>query len=417
MTPPSFPTTLSAVTPKTAHPPADFTTDFESSVQQLRGALTELLAALGADSSAPQGMARRFGINKNLSWKVSKIVHAQDAHAAAQHIPGAAGVDILLEALERAGASDGDVAKVRKALEAYDRMVELHAGDRATLELMLSSTRPDPKQDASRKLAFQGNSAIWGVQARVRFGAQIIGLNEEQPDLLDAVSFGGYVGFRRLRATAEWPLVFKVAISADGTTNTKAWESLDPNAGDAVETTPLMPEFCSPHLPELRVADVPHGRAYVLPEGGVGNTAAIDCTFGWLTRAAAPIYAGTPDEHGAHYYPMNVPAESAQFDLFLHRDLPVRDVPQCVVYSQLENGMGIPSPTHMRYVLPLAETVQELGAPPVVATPLVPRYPQMIRAVMKRAGWNLEDFRAYRISMRYPPIPTVPALRYPLATR
>ena len=37
--------------------------------------------------------------------------------------------------------------------------------------------------------------------------------------------------------------------------------------------------------------------------------------------------------------------------------------------------------------------------------------------VCERLGWNLEDFRGYRVVMNYPPIPTVLILRYPLPER
>lgn len=403
------------MTPKTSpsSPPRDFTADFEASVQGLSGALTEALAAVGADPSAPQAMSRRYGINRNLAWKLSKIVHARDAYAAVRHLPGTAGVGILLEALARAGAEEPEIAGLRDAFTAFEDMVTVHAGDRATLDLMLSSRvgDDDPGVEASRKLAFQGNSAIWGIHAKLRFGTQIVALNPEDPKLIDVASFGGYRGFRRLRADAEWPLVFKVAIKSDGSTNPAVWEPLDPSAGDG---PPLLNAFCSPELPELRPVDVPHGTSYQLPPGGVGNTAAFNCTFGWLTRACNPIYRTDGNDRGAHSYPLNAPAELAQFDLLLHRDLPVTGKPELAIYSRLEEGMGIPTPQSPKYHLTVRERLQDLGDPAVVATPHLPKYSRMMQAVAERAGWNLDEFRGYRFTLRYPPIPTVPTLWYPL---
>lgn len=394
--------------------PRDFAADFESTVQGLCGALTEALAAVGADPGAPQAMSRRYGINRNLAWKLSKIVHARDAYAAVRHLPGTAGVGILLEALAKAGAGEAEIARLRDAFAAFEEMVVVHAGDRATLDLMLSSrvaSDDDPGAEASRKLAFQGNSAIWGIHAKLRFGAQIVALNPEHPELIDVISFGGYQGFRRLRADAEWPLVFKVAISSDGSTNEAAWEPLDPSAGDG---PPLMHDFCSAELPDLRPVDVPHGTSYLLPPGGVGNTAAFDCTFGWLTRACNPIHRTDGNDKGAHSYPLNAPAELAQFDLLLHRDIPVTEKPELVVYSRLEEGMGIPAPQSPKYHLTVREGLQDLGDPAVVATPHLPRYSRMMQAATERAGWDLREFRGYRFTLRYPPIPTVPTLSYPL---
>ena len=63
----------------------------------------------------------------------------------------------------------------------------------------------------------------------------------------------------------------------------------------------------------------------------------------------------------------------------------------------------------------VAETVHDLGqSPPVVATPDISQYPLMVNRAFDRLGWNLDEFRGYRLTMRYPPIPTSAVLRYPL---
>ena len=50
-------------------------------IQAVRGALTELLVTAGADPERPQAVARRFGLNKNLAWKVCKIINSPDLYA------------------------------------------------------------------------------------------------------------------------------------------------------------------------------------------------------------------------------------------------------------------------------------------------------------------------------------------------
>ena len=51
-------------------------------VRTVRGAFTELLISVGADPSDPQAMSRKFGLNKNLAWKISKIIQADDPSVA-----------------------------------------------------------------------------------------------------------------------------------------------------------------------------------------------------------------------------------------------------------------------------------------------------------------------------------------------
>jgi len=81
-------------------------------MQNVRGALTELLASLGENPRLPQDVSRRHGINKNLAWKVCKIINSTDVYASAQHGPGPGGIRILLRAFEKAGAPEEALAAV-----------------------------------------------------------------------------------------------------------------------------------------------------------------------------------------------------------------------------------------------------------------------------------------------------------------
>ena len=82
-----------------------FDQDLDNAFQRIRGTLTELLSSVNADATRPQDLARRFGVNKNLAWKVARIVSVTEPHAAIPHMPGASGMETLLGAMESAGAS------------------------------------------------------------------------------------------------------------------------------------------------------------------------------------------------------------------------------------------------------------------------------------------------------------------------
>jgi hypothetical protein len=47
----------------------------------------------------------------------------------------------------------------------------------------------------------------------------------------------------------------------------------------------------------------------------------------------------------------------------------------------------------------------------------VPFYRAMIQSVFSRVGWNAHDFHGFRLSMHYPPIPTLALYRYELPER
>jgi hypothetical protein len=52
-----------------------------------------------------------------------------------------------------------------------------------------------------------------------------------------------------------------------------------------------------------------------------------------------------------------------------------------------------------------------------MSTPLIPEYPKMVQSVFDHLSWDARDFAAYRFSMRYPPIPAVCVVSFPLAER
>src|SRR5262245_47686055 len=113
--------------------------DCREVLQALRGQLIDLYASMNLDPDQPQEVARRLRLNKNLTWKVSKIINAADGLSAIPHVPGAAGMEILLTGLESAGATRSNIDAVRETLERFDKVVARHAGDRAHLDLILDS--------------------------------------------------------------------------------------------------------------------------------------------------------------------------------------------------------------------------------------------------------------------------------------
>src|SRR5438105_13586056 len=132
----------------------------------LRAALIDALVAVKTDIGRPTTIARRLGLDKNLAWRIARIANAPDPYSASQHVPGDAGIDILVRGLQRGGATDDVVERVRTAFGAFRQTVKEHLDDRATFELALDNLgrgADGEKLELSRKLAFRGKSGIWGV--------------------------------------------------------------------------------------------------------------------------------------------------------------------------------------------------------------------------------------------------------------
>ncbi len=401
----------------TKNGPFHLEADCRESVQALRGQLIDLYASMGLDPNQPQEVARKLNLNKNLTWKISKIINAADGLSAIPHIPGASGMEILLTSWENGGAPSHHLEGVREAMLRFDETVVRHAGDRAHLDLMLDSMGLGAAGYpllTSRELAYQGNSGLWGVQARTRVTTAFVvpGATE---DTVDLALVGGFVGFRRLRPTAGWPLFRFLSYYADGTLQgpniseiTSARREGDPSR--------LMRRFCSPGMPEITTKHNGRATEYLLPAGPVGNQGAFDCFFGEIARGA-PRYRDEKETHGEFTSSVTLPTDTLIFDMVVHRSLEF-DLPEVKVYSRPMGGPYDPATRSEESLLPLAEKCVHLaGNPPAVATPLVPRYTDMVQCVINEMGQAPTDFRGIRLLLRWPPMTSTVVLRWPLAER
>lgn len=417
--------TPSSVPSATPRPPGSSTPErfddaLDQAFQGVRGALTELLVSVGADPGKPQEIARRFRINKNLAWKISKIVTVTDPHAVVSNIPGPTGMNTILSAFQSGGAPKPSLDAARDAVDRFDRMVEVHVGDRSTLELVLSSKAPHrvPTEHLhqTRKMAFQGNSSIWGIQARVKLASFFLAPSAGDPTLLDTASLSGLLDVRRLRNDASVPLLMRFSYNDDGTVREGPRAGpIDPDRAD--DPLMLMPGFCSMPPPEFVAMDGPGYTRYQLAPGPIGNGGLNTWVSGEFIRGFASIYADEHNTVGEHAALVQVPAEWLVCDIQVHRSLGFAMTPRPVLFGQLVGGPG-PASDSACDRLPMAEVMEPIGSgPPVVATALVPGYPDMVSRVYERMGWRAEDFVGFRLVVRYPAMPTSYVIQHDLAVR
>ena len=385
-------------------------------MRSLRGAFSQLITSVGANPRDPQSISRSFGLNKNLAWKISKIVQADDLALVIQQMPGSAGLNIFLRSMKRAGASQELLESARGAISDFEELIEIHSGDRATLEMMgseLSSAGRQQRDEYYRKLLFQGASYVWGVQARVSLKVGVVGPGDG-PGLLDFASLNALVDFRRLRPDVTWTLASRRCRNDDGSEMaTFASEAIDPRHGGP-DCAPLVEDFCSQPLPELRRVVVAGNANIELVEGPVGNTGARTCVIGTIQRRV-PYYRAPENEFGEHTAISDTPAELMILDLFFHRDFTFAIPPETGLYSELGARAPYPARGRDRNILPLNEPLQDLGTGPLLlATPEVKRYSQMVQLMFDRMGWTPTDFHGFRMRIPYPACPTAVVLRYPL---
>ncbi|MFG0284048.1 MAG: hypothetical protein ACF8R7_06460 [Phycisphaerales bacterium JB039] len=385
--------------------------DCRDTLGGLKAAMIDLYASVGADPSRPQDTSRRLRLNKTLTWNLARLMQAPSGIEAIPHLPGTASIEKLLEATERKGASRQVIERVRAAARRCEEMIETHAGDRATLDLIIDGLagRNGRALEVSRKHAFLGNSGIYGAQARTRLMSCLLAPNAAEPDQLDMVMLSGYAGLRRLRPQVRLPIFRIRQWSGEGQQVGSAggWEPLEPGSAGG-----LLGDFTSAEAPEIEAVRADGGVDYILQPGQVGNRGAIDVYQAEALRAGASRWRIGSDTTGEFGLTLMVPAETLIIDLVAHEDvayaLHTRTIVRAHTFTQ--QGLGEEST-----ILPINQPAVELpGSPPAVATPLVPRYVEMEQRMFERMGWDAADFRAVRLDMKYPPLGATIVLQFDL---
>jgi hypothetical protein len=387
-----------------------FEAEARAAIQRVRLSLAEVLDELRADPRRPQAMADRLGIGTTLVWRAAQIVVEDDALTAIQHLPGTAARKTLLQAFERAGARPQAIKAVHDAMENFDRMVEVHAGDRDTFDRMLlglPGERQAERDETQRRLAFLGNSAIWGVEVKTRLSTQV--LTPGAGEMLDLTAVSGLSRFRWLRANVPWPVFARRYVGDDGAEQTgPRMEPLEPAAEGG---PPLWREFCTGRLPEIRRTVDGQGAVRFETNGGtVGNTGQFSWFNAWTDRGACSRWRDPRNAFVEHNVWSSTPVEMLVFDLFIHRSITLATKPAIQILSQLPGG---PGGDHRVCELPVAERVVEFPAGPFdLMMPDLPAYPRMMTKVFAHTGFDAAEFAAYRFRMRYPPIAARAVLRY-----
>ncbi len=374
----------------------------------LQQALLELSEAAGTDPMRPQEVSRRLGLNKNLTWKIAKVLGGRDSLEAVSMIPGSEGIDIYLRAFEAASVDAARIRSARDAFASIDDIIGRHFGDRSQLELVLDGARADGNLEQSRRLAFRGMSGVFGLQAKVRLATNII-VPSSEPGKADIALIVGLVGLQRLRTRTRLPVFRWKAFNADGRLRP------GPLFSGSHEADFLVREFSS--FPEATVVSSSQDGTHVteLVDGPLGRLGESDLFFGSIARNVFGVRRSAEDVDCELVTIVSVPAEGLVSDLFVHKSL--------------EGLETLKSSLHSTLARPLSneEAERESARLPVDVTPVlvedphagfgllaVPTYEELMGKAFARLGQDVRDYRLIRVALPYPPAPAALLVRWDL---
>ncbi len=386
-----------------------FRVECDQAVATLRRSLVALTAAAGCDPLRPQEVSRKLGLNKNLTWKIARILIAPDSFEAVSMMPGGEGLDIYLRAFTKAGAPAELVDAVRTATVALGEVVVRHFGDRAQLELVLDGLRADGNLENSRRLAFRGMSGVFGVQAHGRLTTQILSPSAGREHQADLSIVAGLVGLQRLRPLGSMPIF-----------RSKPIVDADPSASGPLfpgerEGEYLIREFS--HFPNARVhSSSEAGRHIVeLADAPIGRVGASDLYFGSFARGAMNTRRKPDDLDCELVTSISIPAENFASDIFVHDSFGGLETLDTSLHSTLSHPFAA------------APSIRAASRLPVDVSPQIvddlthgfglrfaPRYEEIVARMFARLGQDPRDYRLIRVAMEFPPAPAAVLVRWEL---
>jgi hypothetical protein len=384
-------------------PPA-FETDVQNALSALQSALGAAVEALPEYPRKAPDLTRLLGLERNVAWKLHRLIHERDVFAAARFVPGAGSIAAFVAGAAGAGVPGDLLERVSETSAKYDAVVRFHAGDRAAADVMLGSRSGEAAELVLRRSAFRSMSFLAGVQARAQLQVFILAPSEKNGQQLDGVSLNGFVDLTRMRSEA--PVVIGRAMATDrGGGMLPATEEL-PIDGPLPEGehVPLLREFCSTPLP--RFVHGPGERGFTeneLVSGPVGKTGAISFMAGTLIRGVGNRYRDKTGTTADVVARVRTPVSLLICDILAPEGLLADDAPRVGVYSDLFGHALLRGDSRERYRLRSAPQAELLGMGCGAGqTPEIPRYSRMLQHVFDRVGWDARRFKLFRVRIEYP---------------
>jgi len=374
---------------------------------ELRESFAALLDALELRSARPADLVRTLNVNRDIAGRVLAMSSAENLFQAIHVSPGPEPLRKVIRAAESRGADAPALARAADAVDAFERLIDYGAGTRDHLNAIVGSLVPDLREReelAGKYSIFRGQVRLRAVQVQAAIQSMIIHPSKDRADYLDAAMLEGALGVQRFRRG--------VAVHTSAHSLRTPARTFQPEEEPTIEDVSFdLDPFCvntparAVRRTEGRVAQV------VLDDSPLGRLGITDSLAAHVVRHAGRRFVepGEQTERAVHAFALT-PSEVLLLDLVLHDDAYPHADPRIVVYNMGASGQAhIHDPKRDPDVLDVVERIDFLGRGPDAATTTDhPRYPDLLRHICDRLGWDPEAFRCFRCRIQYP----VPNFQY-----
>lgn len=395
--------------------PATFQDETTTVVAEIRDLFARVIESKCGAGIGLTDICDGFGIHRKLAWQLTKVAYGDDPFYAARYMPSPKALDTWVRSAEARGVDADLLDRVRTVSAKFEDLVQTHAGTRTAMDMLLESCVAEPSEDIDtrwRLRAFEGNSYVWGVQARSMVAFSVLSPSATRPGWLDVAQVRSLIDLRRTRPDTRWMIGQAMVLGNGEEPRVPDRQPLDPEAAQSAGGVPVIGEFTTNPLPTLerRVSDSGAAIDELLP-GQIGQAGKLTITTGETIRELAPAFAIEPGQRAHFGTGITTPAEAMIYDHFVHKDLFRGIERELCVFGEL----GRPYTHDEQDRLRVPEQIQRLGnGLSRVHTPDAPGYAALLRSVFERCGWQADEFDLYRVRMAYPPLSTSVMIRHDL---
>ena len=389
--------------PRPEQPDKALQIDAERVLSELGDRLRTVLERFNHGSATTRDLEHDLGLHKTLCWRILQVANAREPLAAAQHVPGDEGLEKFLRAAGRAGVDRPTLDAVREAAERYRALMKLHAGDRASFEVMLLSLA-EPGDSAvelkaARRAGYRSTSYAWGAQTAVRILSVII--TPSGTDAVDLATIRGHVRARRIRDEGAIRLSRTVEHDTDepGQRRSVA-EPIEPE--NLVGGVPLLRDFCTNPLPPLEAVQLPGMNVeYRFTTQPIGELAAITTFTGEVRRGLKGARWQTEgNTSNALMMTIRDPVGLGVIDLWAPPEFGFEHRALLIAAIGVDPLSQKPTQWH---ILPASVKVERMGRGLHAARITeAPTYENALARCFQRLAWDPATYELHRIQLEYP---------------
>ncbi|MCA8961272.1 MAG: hypothetical protein KDC38_12195 [Planctomycetes bacterium] len=375
--------------------------------REIRDAFRALISENGV-LPRPTVLSRTWKLDQTLCTRMCGALRNDDPLAALYQLPGPPSLKELTAAATRVRVEPARLQDATEKLRLYENLIRHVGGKKSNLDTLVGSSVIEAREKTeqrSKQSIFRGTTNLYGVQSEAAMTSYFVYPSPED-GFVNELALYGSVGMRRLRP--------ELPILVGGRLLEHIPDGVRANAAELLHRETLHDDGFSTALKEFSTQPFPHvdvirdGRRllYVLPGDEGGTYEELTLLFASIERNAFPLRCDA--NHPAAYFgfvPRN-PSKELMLDVFIHQSVWPGLSPRI---EMTRNDTTLASTVAPIDRFDFCEVVESLGSEPARrGTRAVPKYEEVLGWVSQNQGWDLGDFRLFRLNVKYPVI----GLRY-----